>query len=207
MPRSWLRAYQFTGGFRIVTSGLSNTVAFSEGLIGRMVVGPGGTYKDAVAIGIPSYYNDAPLNCLNVRRAGGQLDPLQQVATHCHFLGGRAWENAPDAVVFYTLLPPNSPSCGEGVYRALISATSRHTGGVNVSFLDGSVRFVSNSIDTRNLHRRVATQPGTINIGGGTIVPGNPPPYPICADTGERFSYGVWAELGAINSREAVLLP
>jgi prepilin-type processing-associated H-X9-DG protein len=44
--------------------------------------------------------------------------------------------------------PPNSCSCGWlPTLRSTMSATSNHTGGVNVAFGDGSVRFVVNAID------------------------------------------------------------
>ena len=207
MPRSWLRAFQFTGDFAIITSGTSNTVAFSEGLIGRLSDGFGGTYKDAIAFGIDAYYDEVPQNCLNVKGSNGEFrNPQQQIVGGSHFLGWRAWENSPDAVAFYTLLPPNSPNCGKW-YSNLISATSNHTGGVNVSFLDGSVRFVSDLIETKNLNRSVTTQPGSIDMGNydSVVVPGNPPDYPY--DDDGTFSYGVWAELGAVNSMETVSLP
>ena len=208
MPRSWLRAYQYSGSFVIVTSGQSNTIAFSEGLIGRLENdgGIGGTYGDAVAAGIEAYYDKVPALCLTVKGPNGQFrDPQQTWRGESHFLGGRVWENNPDVVTFYALLPPNSPNCGD-IYSAWISASSRHTGGVNVSFLDGSVRFVSNSIETENLHHSVATQPGSVHVGYGIMFPGNPPAYPV-DDDGNRFSYGLWAELGAVNSDRAVPQP
>jgi len=50
---------------------------------------------------------------------------------------------------FSTTLPPNAPSCYTGdSYMALFSATSFHTGGVNASLLDGSVTFVSETINS-----------------------------------------------------------
>jgi len=51
MPRSWARAYDFVGSFQIVTSGLSNSIAFSEGLIGTDSRSSK-TYKDTMAWGI-----------------------------------------------------------------------------------------------------------------------------------------------------------
>jgi prepilin-type processing-associated H-X9-DG protein len=52
-------------------------------------------------------------------------------------------------------LPPNQASCmatpdASGGYF-LITPTSHHTGGVNVCFMDGAVRFVSETVDTDSL--------------------------------------------------------
>ena len=53
---------------------------------------------------------------------------------------------------FNTVLPPNSPSCLGGRWNfeggwGMFSAQSHHTGGVNAAFFDGSVRFISETID------------------------------------------------------------
>jgi prepilin-type N-terminal cleavage/methylation domain-containing protein/prepilin-type processing-associated H-X9-DG protein len=85
---------------------------------------------------------------------------------------------------FQTILAPNSPSCtrsGGNIHdyeRNLSTATSLHPGGVNVLFCDGSVKFVTDSIDTGNLS---ATYPTT-----------GPSPY------------GVWGALGSRGGGEAV---
>jgi hypothetical protein len=97
-------------------------------------------------------------------------------------------------VGFHTVLPPNSPSCGHNVAGggtdgwALLSATSHHTGGVNAGFMDGSVRFITDTIYTGDL--RLAQ--GGQNMGTGTQ-PINPGPS----------NYGVWGALGTPAAGES----
>ena len=64
---------------------------------------------------------------------------------------------------------------------ALTSASSYHLGGVNVVMADGSVRWVSNSVNTGTL-----TAP---EVGGG------PSPY------------GVWGAMGTKSGGEAYTAP
>jgi prepilin-type processing-associated H-X9-DG protein len=56
----------------------------------------------------------------------------------------------PCRAAFTTTLPPNTPSVlwNAGTYNAMVSVTSYHSGGINVSLMDGSVRFVSETIDS-----------------------------------------------------------
>jgi hypothetical protein len=109
-------------------------------------------------------------------------------------LGRRAWDNFVQPVYFYTLLPPNSPSCHSGYTYTWISASSNHPGGVNISLLDASTRFINDSINTTNLSRAVTAQ-----------TPDAPPAFPY--DSTGTFSYGVWAELGSINGGESTPVP
>ena len=60
------------------------------------------------------------------------------------------------------IMPPNTKACffsgdGEEAGRTLVGASSNHSGGVNVGFLDGSVKFIKNSI-SRPTWRALATR-------------------------------------------------
>jgi prepilin-type processing-associated H-X9-DG protein len=150
-----------------VTDGSSNTIAYSEHLIG------GGT-----------------ANVTDVRRAsfGGvtqvasavALDPwsllpqVQQALTACSTfaqanlntgladtLDGATWlDGYLGATLFNTITPPNNPqyawaSCGANALNGswglagFVNATSNHPGGANYCFVDGSVHFLKGSIDMR----------------------------------------------------------
>ena len=88
---------------------------------------------------------------------------------------------------FTTILAPNSPSCTNSWAKwvtSLVSAGSYHTGGVNCGVGDGSVQFISETIEAGRpmdpLTRHVASGPS---------------------------QYGVWGSLGAINDGKAVSFP
>ena len=49
------------------------------------------------------------------------------------------------------VMTPNLNACewsntGGGQYRTMVGASSNHSGGVNVVFVDGSVHFIKNSV-------------------------------------------------------------
>jgi prepilin-type processing-associated H-X9-DG protein len=199
MRRSWLQAGRHSGGFERVTDGTSNSVCFSEGIIHDETGGTGRNYKANIATGVAARYNEVPQNCLNLKGNGGNFVSSTQATLNdnSHNLGRRAWENFEYIVYFHTLLPPNSPSCGSdgnGSY-AWISASSNHSGGVNISMLDASVRFITDTIHTANLSRKVTDQT-PIDVT---------PTHPY--DSTGVFSYGLWAELGSINGGESATAP
>src|SRR5262249_28733633 len=66
------------------------------------------------------------------------------------------------------IMTPNLNACewnntGGGQYRTIVGASSNHPGGVNVGFLDGSIRFVKNSV-SQQAWWGIAT-----SAGGGVI--------------------------------------
>jgi hypothetical protein len=200
MHRSWLRAGALGANFATITSGMSNSVAFSEGCIDVGNRETSQNFKEVMASGVHSHYNRPPQDCLNTKGSNGMFrDPFQETWPEDHWMGRRAFDNWPGATQFYTLLPPNSPSCASGWEFAWVSASSYHVSGVSVSFLDGSVRFISDTIQTKNLHL-----PDAGHFWNND--PDNPRDMPEYPEGGNRiqFSYGVWAELGAVNSTESV---
>ena len=75
------------------------------------------------------------------------------------FWGGRDWNS-----VFNTVLKPNDTTLDCGAHgRGYFAARSNHTGGANCAMVDGSVRFVTNQIDSV-MWRAAATRAG-IEIG------------------------------------------
>jgi len=88
--------------------------------------------------------------------SGGLYNPTTQIATDPKY--GQTWHNGarwPDGRPYYntfnTIMPPNGPSCTpnfDGGW-SMMAASSRHAGGVQVVMGDGSVRFITQSIDIR----------------------------------------------------------
>jgi len=123
-----------------VTDGTSNTALFSERCLGSSFV------PDLKA----DYYMNGP-GITTCRNATPGVTSRYAVP---HELSGQRWG---DGALFYTrynhIFPPNSPSCllgGTNDYgsQEVVSASSRHPGGVNVATADGAVRFVKDSIES-----------------------------------------------------------
>jgi len=174
-----------------IHDGLSNTLAFSEAAVSdpsnQNRVKGGYNIADTSAVGL------IPIECLNKRGQNGNLlEPVGNAASIGHAIGafwnsGNHWYS-----IFFTILPPNSPTCGLGVAR-YIGASSYHTGGVNVMMGDGSVHFVSESIDCGN-------------IGALPVAPLIPGVTDAANYTGPSI-YGVWGAMGTIRGSETVSMP
>lgn len=157
-----------------ITDGLSNTIAMSERL--RVSFGAGASPTGSVKYGAATvsfitgvFPQASPGQCLSV--ANG---PYYATPSQVNGLFGTMWSDGPvRRCGFNTVLPPNSPSCvnaaNNGNYNGsgIIPPTSNHPGGVNGVMADGSVRFVSEAINTGNLgYAEVSSGPSPYGIWG-----------------------------------------
>ena len=173
-----------------IRDGTSNTIMMSERCKGNMgitaVAANQVETKLGTAVGQGGILT-APNACYAV--ASGQYFAA---GTQVKVRFGTLWtDGQPERCGFNTILPPNAPGCtddanvnadsGYNPSGLLAPPSSRHPGGVNCLFADGSVRFISETIDTGNL--------------------GVPQP-----STGMSM-YGVWGRLGSKMGGESVVIP
>ncbi len=165
-------------GHGSISDGTSNTLMFSEITIFNGI----GKIKGHYTILPSATFRASPIACMQTRGPNSTIVGPLPSSHHRH---GESWASGFTMNSGFTcILPPNAPSCAnergewqEGIY----SANSYHTGGVNTTNCDGSVRFMSESIDTGNLAAPVPTA--------------GPSPY------------GVWGGLGTTSGGEVVSVP
>ncbi|MFI4877113.1 MAG: DUF1559 domain-containing protein [Blastopirellula sp. JB062] len=155
--------------FRDVTDGLSNTVAMSEFI------------KPPATNGIgrqSSQDGKNPINCA-ARLVNGMYTASTNLVDQNRSLGYRWPDGRPGYCALTTVLPPNSAACHGQMSGGLYTASSRHPGGANALFVDGSVHFIPSTIDTGNLA-----------LAAPAVTGGGPSPY------------GVWGNLGSKSGGE-----
>jgi prepilin-type N-terminal cleavage/methylation domain-containing protein/prepilin-type processing-associated H-X9-DG protein len=136
-----------------ITDGSSNTVAFSETILGNGVTSTGttpGDYRRERYV-LPGPADPTPAQCESA--SGGGWSGMRSAKWIDGHYGSTLYNH------YY---PPNARNwdCGNGYNnKGLTAARSGHTGGVNVLYCDGSVRFVRDNIDL-NVWRAIATRSG-----------------------------------------------
>jgi hypothetical protein len=171
-------------GFATCTDGTSNTIVVSESVSGDNYTREvkGGIFPTN---SIHSGGNAVPAACLTSSRSAADPNLLNAGSDTWRgmiFTDGRVTSSG-----FCTVLPPNSPSCLYGQNNpnhmswGVFSANSNHTGGVNGAFADGSVHFISDTINTGN--------PSSPQVTSGTS------------------PYGIWGALGTPSGGESAALP
>lgn len=168
------RKLNFSG----VTDGLSNTVMIGE------IAGSGGPrdLRGGVAVNMQSWNPQACSARYDVSTKKLTGDVRADFRPHT----GRAWDGRPYFVGFATMVGPNGPSChwgGVDGNEHMGTLSSWHPGGGNVVMADGSVHFITETIDTGNQAADSQATPSG------------------------QSDYGVWGALGSRNGGEASQIP
>ena len=152
-------------GVESITDGTSNTAMFSEkliGLNGNVVVGPGTpmgkrvSFQSGVSVAWDAGLQSATIIqqfisvCKNLPAGTQPSNPTQWT--------GACWDGSHAGTLHFNaynhFMTPNTSSCvasnswggAPGGFNDAITATSNHSGGVNVGLADGSVKFIKDSI-------------------------------------------------------------
>lgn len=127
-----------------ITDGASNTLLFSETVTPRRADDLG---RLATTGGD---WTATPDSCWATFVNGQYVVP---VSIDHGFQGSRWCDGAAAFTRFNTIIPPNGPTCMESTNHWLggvYTVSSRHPGGVNAAFADGSVKFLSQNIYAGN---------------------------------------------------------
>ncbi|MDR2755498.1 MAG: DUF1559 domain-containing protein [Planctomycetaceae bacterium] len=193
-------------GLESLTDGTSNTLLIGEVCQAsnfNQNSGVKGDIRGSIA-SVKAAKSDTPSTltgrvCFNTKLSNGYVGGTSTgvVDVDCDSVGSR-WGDAWDVYnTFSAVLPPNAPACstqgpasGSLSYwserTALVTMSSHHSGGANAALGDGSVRFVSETINHET--------PGTSGLDAS-------------ADPSELIGespFGVIGALGSINGGESV---
>jgi prepilin-type N-terminal cleavage/methylation domain-containing protein/prepilin-type processing-associated H-X9-DG protein len=154
--------------FASVTDGLSNTVIFSEYVKGMYQANSAGLDQSYSLKTIKYTSTTTSINLATV------ISECQASTTIYQETAGTNWDRKGEWWILHTcgtggcyshVNTPNKKACffvgqtGPDSYYSLITASSYHPGGVNVTMLDGSVKFIKESVSL-STWRALATKAG-----------------------------------------------
>lgn len=135
-----------------VTDGLTHTAFWSECLVSGNLHEPLRSFWRAPQRDTHQDFEVFADSCRNLETSGQVPMPR-----------GPAWTQGSELTTWYNhILPPNSLSCTNGslVPWGAASAVSNHSRGVNLALCDGSLRFISEAIDSA-VWRGLGTRDGS----------------------------------------------
>ena len=179
-----------------ITDGTSNVLILSERCA---TPGDGSVVDERIKGGVYGQgfdmWNLRPSACMATRGANGNyVEGGQPKGGSGSNFGYYTLQNG----FFHTIVPPNGPSCSWtngsslGSWAAILPPTSYHAGGVTACFADGSVRFVTETVEYGDLTQWFAylSSSGSANRAGAT----------------GRSPFGIWGALGSMNGGESASL-
>ena len=140
-----------TRSFATVTDGTSNTVMFSEWIKGK-------GSNSILGLNVTWQANN-PLNNGTIPYSQTGNAPNQRIAALCQAnnnatqtwdFKGEIWllHDTGRGGGYYHIMTPNKKACWQGgATDSAIGASSNHPGGVNVLMLDGSVKFIKDTVN------------------------------------------------------------
>jgi len=168
-----------------ISDGTSNTLAASE-----TVKNPIGTGYLSFKGGIFPTRPGSAADCNTAARSTTRPGELA-TASNASWRGNWFVDGSPTTSGFNTVIAPNGPSCANGNGDdsgdkwGIYTANSNHTGGVNALRADGSVTFISDTVQT------------DLNGNGDTCT------GPVSGAS----PFGLWGAMGTIAGAESVSIP
>ena len=157
-----------------IQDGLSNTLAISERLIAEV-------FESKDVFGVSYSAPDTPMAMRSYCGGGATVRSLDRWVNYCENVSqpdvrysvhhGHAWISGWTFMAnhFMPVIPINQRNChvygGEDDGMNLVTPSSHHSGGVHAAMADGSVRFLSESID-RELYWALGSSNSGDNNGG-----------------------------------------
>jgi len=129
--------------FAAIIDGTSNTMMVSEVIVGQSTSG----HNDLRGFSHWAY-------------ATGFSGHITPNSTKPDWMQSAGYCNAPPAIT--TGAPPNPPCMAGPNNQVVIAARSRHSGGVNTTFCDGSVKFIKNSLSPATYRALSTTKGGEV---------------------------------------------
>jgi prepilin-type N-terminal cleavage/methylation domain-containing protein/prepilin-type processing-associated H-X9-DG protein len=183
----------YLGTIDTISDGTSNTMLLSETCIGPGI--DSANYNELKGGVVLNVTSRKQTDCINYKGTNGIL-----TATSANLASGRcghrwgSWH--PIFTTFRAVVPPNMPNCSTGadnIEKTNMAVSSYHSGGVNVVFADGAVRFISETINARDTS---VTEPS-----------GSTAPDDWKAIIRSKSPYGVWGALSSRMGGESVAIP